>query len=424
MVSIVDIGPGRTDSFPRAIFSTVIILVLPVVVLALVHRLTDRGTNLPPQLLELQLYGPYAVLTVGGLISAWFNRGRVFLASLILLTAYLLYRLSLSGEMEPDVAARAFAMLCVLVPLNLAALTLLPERGLFNAFGLRRLLIIALQLSAVGLLLVRHFYDGPDFLFAPRPQLNWIHATTIPPRVLAVILLAIVLAVVGAVLRDGPIEKALCGAIVAFALACSSAEQPSEFGLLISIAALVIVIGVLRDSYRMAFRDDLTGLPNRRAFNERMMSLGGRFAIVMLDIDHFKRFNDTHGHAAGDQALKMVAEKLRQVRAGGQPFRYGGEEFALVFPARKARRVLQELESLRIRVAQHCLVLRSPDRPAEANLGRRLRASNTTKHGVYITVSIGVAACKDTQRKPEQVLHAADQALYRAKEKGRNCVSC
>src|SRR5262249_61732624 len=142
--------------------------------------------------LEHKFCDSYVVRVVVGLISVWFNRGRVFFSSLILLTAYLLYRLSLSGEMEPDVAARAFAMLCVLVPLNLAALTLLPERGLFNAFGLRRLLIIALQLAAVGLLLVRHFYDGPDFLFAPRPQLNWIHATTIPPRVLAVILLALV----------------------------------------------------------------------------------------------------------------------------------------------------------------------------------------------------------------------------------------
>jgi len=318
---------------------------------------------------------------------------------------------------------RAFALLCVFVPLNLAALTLLPERGLFNAFGFRRVLIIALQAAAVGLLLVGRFNELPDFLSAPLPQLHSIPASIIPSRAVPVIFLGIVLAVLGAVLRDGPIEKALCGAIVAFALACSSAEHPSEFGLLISIAASLIVIGVLRDSYRMAFRDDLTGLPNRRAFNERMMSLGHRFTIVMLDIDHFKRFNDTYGHAVGDQVLKMVAAKLQHVKAGGRPFRYGGEEFALVFPGGKAHRVLQELETLRIRVAEHCLALRSLDRAAEANVGRRLRASHSIRHGVYVTVSIGVAACNDKQRAPEQVLNAADQALYRAKEKGRNCVS-
>jgi diguanylate cyclase (GGDEF)-like protein len=71
-----------------------------------------------------------------------------------------------------------------------------------------------------------------------------------------------------------------------------------------------------------------------------MMSLGHRFTIAMLDIDHFKRFNDTYGHEVGDQVLKMVAAKLGQVRKGGRAFRYGGEEFALVFPNRSARTVL------------------------------------------------------------------------------------
>jgi diguanylate cyclase (GGDEF)-like protein len=423
MVAVAQTDPGRFESLLQAVLSTVVILALPAVVVALVHGLAARGASLPPQLLEGQLYGPYAALTIGAFISAWFNRGRIFLASLCLSIAYVFYRWLLSGEIDSDLVGRAFALLCVLVPLNLAVLTLLPERGLFNAFGFRRLLIVGLQVAAVGLLLVERFTEVPDFLSASLPQLPWIHPNGIPPRALPIIWLAIVVATVGAVLRDGPIEKALCGAIVAFALACSSAERPSEFGLLISIAALLIVIGALRESYRMAFRDDLTGLPNRRAFNERMLGLGHRFTIVMLDIDHFKGFNDTYGHAVGDQVLKMVAAKLRQVKAGGCAFRYGGEEFALVFPTRKACRVLQELETLRIRIAEHCLALRSPDRRADANVGRRLRTSNSTKHGLHLTVSAGVAECSDKHRTPEQVLYAADQALYRAKENGRNCVS-
>jgi diguanylate cyclase (GGDEF)-like protein len=84
---------------------------------------------------------------------------------------------------------------------------------------------------------------------------------------------------------------------------------------------------------------------------------------------------------------------------------------------------MQELETLRVCIAQHSLALRSPHRPAEANAGRRLRALDSPKQGVYLTVSIGVAACNHKHRTPEQVLHAADQALYRAKQKGRNCVS-
>src|SRR5262249_54175513 len=152
-------------------------------------RFTAHGTNLPPQLLELQLYGPYAALAVGAFISAWFNRGRVFLALLGLSAAYLFYRLLLSGGVDSDVVGRAFALLCVFVPLNLAALTLLPERGLFNAFGFRRVLIIALQAAAVGLLLVGRFNELPDFLSAPLPQLHSIPASIIPPRAVPVIFL-------------------------------------------------------------------------------------------------------------------------------------------------------------------------------------------------------------------------------------------
>jgi len=225
------------------------------------------------------------------------------------------------------------------------------------------------------------------------------------------------------VLRDAPIEGALGGAIVAFALACHSAERPSDFSLLISVAALLVMIGVLQDSYRMAFRDELTGLPNRRALNERMMSLAHRFTIAMVDIDHFKQFNDTYGHEVGDQVLKMVAAKLGRARAGGRAFRYGGEEFALVFPNRSARRVLRELEGLRTRIAEHCLVLRSPKRPAKAKVGRSLRTADGMKHGTSLTVSIGLAECNDQHRTPKQVLQAADRALYRAKGEGRNRIS-
>jgi len=188
-------------------------------------------------------------------------------------------------------------------------------------------------------------------------------------------------------------------------------------------AALLIMIGVLQDSYRMAFRDELTGLPSRRALNERMMSLGHQFTIAMLDVDHFKRFNDTYGHETGDHVLKMVAGKLWQVRCGGRAFRYGGEEFALGFPNRSARRVLRELEALRTRVAEHRMALRDPQRPVEAKAGRRQRGASGLKQGVSVTVSIGLAEVNDTQRTPEQVLQAADRALYRAKEKGRNRVS-
>lgn len=81
----------------------------------------------------------------------------------------------------------------------------------------------------------------------------------------------------------------------------------------------------------MAYQDELTSLPGRRALKEYLLKLGSEYTIAMFDIDHFKKFNDTHGHDVGDQVLRMVASKLATVSGRGKSFRYGGEEFTLVF---------------------------------------------------------------------------------------------
>ena len=123
-------------------------------------------------------------------------------------------------------------------------------------------------------------------------------------------------------------------------------------------AGLVLVFAVLEHGYDIAYRDELTGLPGRRAFNNVMEQLGGTYAIAMCDVDHFKRFNDTYGHDAGDQVLRMVAAKLSQVGGGGRAFRYGGEEFLVVFRGRSAREAEPFVESLRRSIADGGFVLR------------------------------------------------------------------
>jgi len=399
------------------------ILTVPAAALLLLHWFNGSGASLPAPLIGLQLYAPYAALLLAGFISVWFNRGRALLGLICLGIAQVVFGALQSGEFDSDLVASTYGVLCAFVPVNLAALALLPERGLFNAFGLRRFFLIIAQVAAVTLLLRAGFTEFADWLAEPGVRVPWLALDPITPRALPIIALAFVASAIQAVLRDNPIDGALCGAIIAFALACYSSQQPTDFGLLMSTAALLIMIGVLQDSYRMAFRDELTGLPSRRALNERMMSLTHRFTIAMLDVDHFKRFNDTYGHETGDHVLKMVAAKLEQLGSGGRAFRYGGEEFALVFPSRNARRVLRELEALRERVADHRMALRDPQRPAEAKAGRNQRGTGGAKQSVTVTVSIGLAEANDAHRTPEEVLQAADRALYRAKEKGRNRVS-
>lgn len=196
-------------------------------------------------------------------------------------------------------------------------------------------------------------------------------------------------------------------------------------------AALILAIAVLQDAYRMAFRDELTGVPGRRAMNDHFARLGRQFVIAVVDIDHFKKFNDTHGHDVGDQVLKMVAKRIERVGGGGSAYRFGGEEFVIVFPGAAAGRVIPHLDALRIDVAQHGLVLRAADRAPQSPLGKRVaprkpraaRSSHTGAKKLSVHISIGVAERNDKLQTPAAVMTAADKALYRAKRGGRNQVS-
>ena len=177
-----------------------------------------------------------------------------------------------------------------------------------------------------------------------------------------------------------------------------------------ALSASVVVRS--RELRLLSTRDRFTGLLNRAVFNEQLdreVAVARRedlrFAVAMVDIDHFKRFNDTYGHAGGDEALRMVARTLRDsFRATDVVARYGGEEFALILPGVMSSRATDLLERIRRVVA--VMPIRLPG---------RLRP-------VTVTVSIGVAIWPDDGETPAEVLRCADQRLYQAKEQGRDRV--
>ncbi len=160
---------------------------------------------------------------------------------------------------------------------------------------------------------------------------------------------------------------------------------------------------------RLATRDQLTGLLNRREFDrilqeerERALRFGHSLALVMIDIDHFKSINDTHGHPAGDTVLREVARRVgSQVRTVDRVARFGGEEFALIL-------MQSDLESARDVARRVCLAAaRDP-----------ILATDTV--ALSVTVSAGVAVLPDDARTEAALVAAADKALYAAKQRGRN----
>ncbi len=367
---------------------------------------------------------PWGVLVLGALLAAAFSRGRVFFALCTLALAYLAARHWMAGGLASWPARTVYTAMCMFVPINLALFTIFRERGIFNGHGGNKTLLIALQVIVTAWIGLER-QTVPLELVAQPFLPEWIARDTIIPHaalVLLVIAFAVVLA--KALLWRSPIDVAVAGALYAFGTATDAAARPDAFATYLLAAALMLTVGMLQDSYRMAFLDELTGLPSRRALDDRMLGLGRRFVIAMVDVDHFKKFNDSHGHDVGDQVLRMVAAKMRDVEGGGRPYRYGGEEFTIVFPRQSFDEALPHLEALRARIAEYRMAIRASDRPKRTQAGKRRRTSaGKAPRDVSVTVSIGVAQRTERLDTPEKVIQSADKALYRAKKAGRNRVA-
>lgn len=218
--------------------------------------------------------------------------------------------------------------------------------------------------------------------------------------------------------RRGAADLGASAALACAALAAipSSAAAPSTAWL--TLGAGLAVAGVLIQAFRMAFVDALTGLPNRRALDEALARSEGRLVVAMVDVDHFKKFNDRHGHDAGDVVLRRVAQTLRRCR-GGHAFRYGGEEFSILFSHGDIERVCEALDITRKRIQETRVRLgrgRLPSsRPQAVRKGAR-------QGEVHVTVSIGLAGRAGNAAHPQLLIEAADKALYKAKKAGRNRV--
>jgi diguanylate cyclase (GGDEF)-like protein len=303
-----------------------------------------------------------------------------------------------------------------LLPLNFALFAWLKERGVVTLDGFLKLGVIGAQLLGVLMLIGGGGRQWETLLNSGGPAAGW---TPLPWIALllfgatALFLLALIFR------RRTKVELALLWALVAVFAGLNQPARPESLFFYCGTAGLILVLGVLEHGYDIAYLDELTGLPGRRAFNEVLQHLRRHYAIAMCDVDHFKKFNDTYGHDAGDQVLKMVASRLLRVRGGGGVFRFGGEEFAIVFRGRSAAEVQPLVESLREAIANTEFTLRGPQRDLEKT-GQKPKSP--PKHAVSITISIGVADYSGRRPTPDMVVEAADAALYRAKEAGRNCV--
>lgn len=370
---------------------------------------------------------PTLLLLLGGAFCLVYGRQReVFL----LLTLYLGYFLldiqvdyyRLEGQVRSD-AALIFHLASLLMPLLYCLYAAWQERTHLLQDMIARAAVL-LAVSAVAAGLAQRF---PDALLHWLSRVRW---PALQVEWLALVQLAYPVFVIGLIVllvqylrTPRPLHAAqLLGLVGMLWMLPNTFILSNALNVMSSQIMLILLVAVAHEAYQMAFRDELTGLPGRRALNERLQRLGRSYVIAMSDVDHFKKFNDTHGHDVGDQVLRVVAAQLRKIGGGGKAYRYGGEEFTLVFPGKTLEECLPHLEVIRKAIETYRIQLRDKQqRPHNDKQGRTRRAGSAATQ-VSVTVSMGVAERGLEQRSPEEVLKAADQALYNAKSAGRNCI--
>lgn len=401
-------------------------LALPAALL-LTLAITLHQYPVPDSWNTLLAVAPTVICAAGVLLGLRFHKSRVAVAMLVLAGAFWLLGVDVGG-LAPKYAAlhaHRHAIVAVLLPYYLGLFGVLPERGLLTAQGvLRGALALA---PPIAVLYVsqpshQHLLATLETPLIDLPALS--SATHLSQIAIIATLLATIALLVSLVRTRLALDGGFLGALLGATLALHAKPQ-ADTTAWFALAALILIVALVQDSYSMAYLDELTRLPGRRALNEQLQRLGHRYTIAMLDVDHFKKFNDKYGHDVGDQVLRMVAAKMATVGGGGKPFRYGGEEFTVVFPRKSAPQVMEHLDEIRTLIEGAKLTLRAPDRPKRKPKAGAAKppARKPAAPQVSVTISIGVAERAAELKTADAVIDAADKALYRAKKKGRNCVS-
>jgi diguanylate cyclase (GGDEF)-like protein len=374
----------------------------------------------------------YYCALFGGMLLAWrFHSSRIFFALSVLFLARESVALFGSGHVWPGtpgwIAVQAVA---VLVPLDFVLIAVMEERG-FNRSAVAPMGLMLFVQAAIVAVLCRAAEGSPS------PSVHHVAtAMALPGYALIVFAAAGVFQLVRFLISRKPVDSALLWSLCAFFLSLKLLGTTRVSVAYAAASASILAAAIIENSYLLAYHDELTTLPSRRAFNDALLRLQSPYSIAVVDIDHFKQFNDTYGHDTGDQVLRLVATCLSRVTGGGQAYRCGGEEFNILFPGKTTAEVVDHLERLRgtielsefrMRTGDRRQSARGPDRRNERAAGRtrkghaiRQLVKERVPAPLSVTVSIGVATGAQEESSPDRVLQAADKALYRAKANGRN----
>ncbi|MDG1819941.1 MAG: GGDEF domain-containing protein [Porticoccaceae bacterium] len=380
----------------------------------------SHGLNNPTEDLTFLLLNlPYILLALSALLALLSEHAVEAGISLCMLCAYWLVQTQLQVPLETQPAGQIYYLLNLLLPCLIFAYAFLPEQSYRQPLGLA-----AIALAPVIIILLARImaFDSQLFFASAQQALGNPVFSHLSAASSALYLIVFGVCLGLCIYRQQTLESSLLGCtLITYStfgwihLSHISAFMFSAIGVLLSINLIISLLTI-------GYRDELTQIGNRRALKQSAKNLRGSYSVAMVDADYFKKINDQYGHDLGDQALRVIAGLLRKTADGAKPFRYGGEEFCLLFKGKSRQEVIDTLENIRQAIANYDMVIRDKKhRPRASKQGEKRRGASRRNGDLRLTVSIGVAS-SDNSGQFDQVLKKADKALYRAKARGRNRV--
>lgn len=394
----------------------------PIVILSILSfYIYHKFYDVPDSILTGIVFLPImlAALAIG--LSFHFNRSQIFFYVLLVMASNVFLGMGLADS------KLSYALFSAFLPVLFVVLSILPDRGILSVRATPAYVLLILCV-VISMFISEASPQWANSIllndWVPERYFDW---TGQSQTVLFISVVSVIYMLVLYFTRASSHMAAGLGVLVMLISQLHFGDDSDSLNVFSSAALVMCLYAVIHESWRMAYLDELTDLPTRRALREKFQKMGGTYTVAMLDVDHFKKFNDTYGHDTGDAVLRMIATKMRKVSGGGTAYRYGGEEFTIVFNNKNASAAKEHLDALRDKIASTPFLI---NRESRRKFDRKAKPNKIKS--VTVTVSIGVADSKakpstastwtSNKLSPWDVLKKSDKALYRAKKRGRNCV--
>ena len=392
------------------------------------YRKYMPGYDRRPLVYELLFLGPYILYFITAFLGIKLNQTRIFFTSLLWICIYYLINITTLPVFDFEYnVMQLVKLLSIFSFLVIILLYVFTEKYILGLYGLVRFLFLSIPII-ISIYLAGEILPETYPYLMEHPLIN-LDFWKLPDFTILIIIGLVTLFIFQ---KDNSVQHfkyAIYINLMPLLLTLNFAidkgaidfETSIYSAFSFSVMGLVFLYALYRMYWEKVYIDELTGIPNRRAFDEYLKKLGRKYAIAMIDIDHFKKFNDTFGHTEGDNVLRFVAKHIED-EADGHVFRYGGEEFSVIYRGVHTKNIMKTLDFMRDDLASKIFYLRTSEEIRKSKTKKDRKNTRSYKKTAKVTISIGLSHKTPSKKEPQDVIMKADKALYKAKDNGRNQV--